>query len=124
MTHLHITSWVLALILFAVVLMFMKQGKAKPAKIIHMVLRLDYLVILVSGLVLLVEYFNLFSGALIGEVIVKAIAGFWVIYCMEMIPTKMKKGQPVNAWWIQLVIVLIIAIVLGFGRLPLGILPN
>ena len=57
-THLHITSWVLAIILLIVVLMLHKQGKAKAAKIVHMILRLDFLLILYSGGELFSMYFS------------------------------------------------------------------
>ncbi|WP_323741994.1 YisL family protein [Salinibacillus xinjiangensis] len=115
-THLHITSWVLALILFLVVLAFSNQaGKEKTAKILHMVLRLDYLLILYSGGDLFAAY-----SSMSGELIIKAIAGLWVIVAMEMISVKTQKGAPTKAWWIQFVIALLIAIMLGFGRLGLG----
>ncbi|TCT16684.1 uncharacterized protein DUF1516 [Melghiribacillus thermohalophilus] len=119
MTHLHITSWVLALILFAAVLVLSNQGKEKPAKILQMILRLDYLFILYSGGDLFANYLGT-GGATFGEVIVKVLAGLWIIAAMEMIVMKKAKGKPVSGWWIQWGIALVIALVLGFGRLPLG----
>lgn len=119
-THLHITSWVLAVILFLIVIMFMNKGKAKPAKIVQMVLRLDYLLILYSGGSLLANYFN---GEMLIEAIIKGLAGLWVIAMMEMIVIRRKKGKPVLGFWVQFGIAVLITIALGFGRLPLGILP-
>ncbi|MCP8615548.1 YisL family protein [Salirhabdus salicampi] len=116
MTHLHITSWVLALILFAVIFSLTNKGKEKPAKILQMVLRLVYLLILFSGILLFTYYENIS-----GELVIKMIAGFWVIFSMEMITVKRKRGLPAKAWWIQWGIVLFIALVLGFGRLPFGV---
>ncbi|GAA0491603.1 YisL family protein [Salinibacillus aidingensis] len=117
MTHLHITAWVLALILFAIVLAFSNQsGKEKPAKILHMILRLDYLLILYSGGDLFANY-----GSMSGELIIKAIAGLWVIIAMEVIAVRKQKGGATKSWWTQLVIAFIIALVLGFGRLPYGV---
>lgn len=118
MAHLHITSWVLAFILLIIVTRFYKQGKTKPGKILHMILRLDYLVILYSG----GSLFGLYSSVS-GELIVKVIAGLWVIVAMEMVSVRISKNRPVNSWVIQLVIMALIAIGLGFGRLPYGILP-
>lgn len=124
MAHLHITSWVLAIILIFIVSAFYGQDKTKPGKIVHMILRLDYLLLLYSGGSLIGTYIsNGVSGAMLGELIVKVIAGIWVIVSMEMIGVKTKKNKPVKVWWIQFVIAAIIAIGLGFGRLPLGILP-
>ncbi|MGM8364412.1 YisL family protein [Virgibacillus sp. W0181] len=124
MAHLHITAWVLAVILIFVVSALYGQEKSKPGKIVHMILRLDYLLILYSGGSLLGTYLaNGVSGGMLGELIVKVIAGLWVIIALEMIGVKTNKKKPVKSWWIQFAIAAIIAIGLGFGRLPLGILP-
>lgn len=122
MAHMHITSWVLAIILLVVVTMFYKQGKTKPGKIIHMILRLDYLFILYTGGSLLGEYFSVTIGHT-GELVVKVIAGLWAIIAMEMITVKTSKNNPTTSWWIQFVVAAVIAIGLGFARLPLGVLP-
>lgn len=122
MAHMHITSWILAIILIALVVMFYKQGNTKLGKILHMVLRLDYLFILFTGGMLLSEYFSTSIGYT-GELIFKVIAGLWVIASLEMIGIKTSQKEPTKSFWIQLVIGAIIAIGLGFGRLPLGILP-
>ncbi|KGX83934.1 YisL family protein [Pontibacillus marinus] len=121
MTHLHITSWVLALILLGVAVWLYRFGKAKPGKIVHMILRLDFLLILYSGGSLIGNYFEGISG-FTGELIIKVIAGIWTIAAIEMIANKAKKRQPARTWWIQFFIAFIIAVVLGFGRLPLGIM--
>ena len=118
MAHLHITSWVLAFILLILVIMLYKQDKMKLGKILHMILRLDYLVILYSGGSLFGDY-----SSISGELIVKVIAGIWAIVAMEMVTVRMSKNRSINSWGIQLVVVALIAIGLGFGRLPLGILP-
>ncbi|HEX6593628.1 MAG TPA: YisL family protein [Bacillota bacterium] len=113
-THLHITSWVLALILLIVVVMLHKQGKAKGAKITQMIMRLDYLLILYSGGGLLGIYFG---GPNVGLAIVKAIAGLWAIAAIEMTAIKTVKDERANSWWMQLVISLVITFILGFGFL-------
>ena len=123
MAHLHITAWVLAFILLFIVTAFYKQGKAKPGKILHMILRLDYLLILYSGGSLLTNYIEFGAGPHLGELIIKIIAGLWTIIAMEMISVRSSKGKATKSWWIQFVIVALIAIILGFGRLPYGILP-
>ncbi|WP_373895670.1 YisL family protein [Virgibacillus sp. CBA3643] len=120
-THLHVTSWVLAFILFAVAYILHKQGKAKGAKIVQMILRLDYLLILYSGGSLLMNYFG--GSAMMGEAIFKGIAGIWAILAMEMILVKMSRREPTKSWWIQAIIAILITIALGFGRLPGGFLP-
>lgn len=49
MTHWHITSWVVALILVFVSYGLYGAGKAKGAKITHMILRLFYIIIILTG---------------------------------------------------------------------------
>ncbi|WP_010529906.1 YisL family protein [Lentibacillus jeotgali] len=119
-THLHVTSWVLAFILFIVIVILNKSGKAKGAKILQMILRLDYLLILYSGGTLLAAYFN---GPQMGEAIFKGLAGIWAIFAMEMISMKSGREEPTKSWWIQLVIAILLTLILGFGRLGFGFLP-
>jgi len=116
MTHLHITSWVLAFILLMIVTMFYKQQKNKPAKILHMILRLDYLLILFSGGHLFAAYPD-YSAILF----IKIIVGIWAIAAMEMVSVGMSKNRQVRGWVIQLVVVSLVAIYLGFFQLPMGI---
>lgn len=115
MIHLHITGWVVAFILLFITVPMYKSGN-RSGKITHMILRLFYLIILFSGIMLYMQSPN--KGA---ELIIKVIAGLWAIVAMEMITVRTSKGNPAGGAWIQFVIVVIIAIVLGFGRLPLGV---
>lgn len=121
MAHMHVTSWALAIILLILVVVFYKQG-SKVGKILHMVLRLDYLFILFTGGGLLADYFSATIGHT-GELIVKIIAGLWTIVAMEMIAVRTSKNRSTKGAWIQFVIAAVIAIALGFARLPLGVLP-
>ncbi|MGM8214697.1 DUF1516 family protein [Bacillaceae bacterium W0354] len=124
MTHMHITTWVIAIILFVVVLSLMKkEDKAKAAKITHMVLRVFYLLILLSGLDLFFRHYFGLTGNLLAESIIKSVAGVWVIAAMEIVLAKVKKDKSAFSGWLQLVLALILVLALGFGRLPLGILP-
>lgn len=124
MPHMHITSWVLAFILLVLVIMLHRQGKAKAAKILHMILRLDFLFILYTGGSLFGNYFSSAGlSSYMPEVILKVLAGLWAIIAMEMVGLKVQKDLPSRSWMIQLIIAGVIAIVLGFGRLPLGVLP-
>ncbi|MFB1050059.1 YisL family protein [Paraliobacillus sp. JSM ZJ581] len=124
MIHLHITSWVLALILFIISYYYYKVNKQKTAKITHMVIRLLYVLILYSGGDLLVGYiqsgtFNAFAA----ETIIKVVAGLWVIVCMELLLVRFAKSKPIKGFFVQLTVALVIVIALGFGRLPWGVLP-
>jgi|SRR5690606_38022550 len=118
-THLHVTAWALAIILFIVSLVLHKQGKEKAAKIVQMILRLDYLLILYSGGDLIMHYLN-GSGAMTAEAIVKGLAGVGVIAGMEMTLGKIKDGDSAKVGWSVLLISFLITIILGFFRLPGG----
>ncbi|WP_339177729.1 YisL family protein [Oceanobacillus sp. FSL W7-1293] len=120
MTHMHITSWALGLILFLVALSLYKKNSNKPATIVHMILRLVYLFIIVTGGLLTWDYIQGYGMPLLGEAIVKALAGLWIVVVMEGILVSTKKGKAVTGKWIQFFIALIIVIVLGFFRLPMG----
>lgn len=116
MLHLHVTTWALGFILFILALIL--QGKA--GKVLHMILRLDYLVILYSGLHLLITvYFANFTMPQGPEAITKGLAGIWLIAAMEMILVKKSKGKPTGKMWIQFFIALVLVLVLGYIRLPL-----
>ncbi|HLQ97867.1 MAG TPA: YisL family protein [Candidatus Dormibacteraeota bacterium] len=121
MAHMHITSWVLAIILLILVVVFYKK-ESKAGKILHMVLRLDYLFILYTGISLMINYFTMTIGHT-GELVVKIIAGLWAIFAMEMISVRTSKNKSTKSVWIQFAIAAAIAIILGFTRLPLGVLP-
>ncbi|KIL45650.1 YisL family protein [Jeotgalibacillus soli] len=114
-THLHITSWVIALILFFVALALHNSGQAKGNKIVHMVLRLFYVVVIFTGGYLFFEYSDI-NAALYG---VKFLLGVLVIAFMEMILVRLKKGKSTKVMWILFVISLLCTLYLGF-RLPIG----
>lgn len=119
MVHMHITAWVVGLILFFIASSMYKSGKMKPATIVHMILRLFYLIIIASGILVLNELgFNLSN--LNGEYIGKIILGIVTVAMMEMVLVKMKKEKPAKVFWIIFIIALVLTILLGI-RLPGGI---
>jgi ABC-type transport system involved in cytochrome c biogenesis permease subunit len=114
MTHAHITAWFVAIILFLVALSFQKKGKDKPLRIVQMILRLFYLLILGTGLALL------FSISTISPLyIVKTVLGIWVIASLEMILVRGNKGESTRIFWIQGAVAFVLVVFLGF-KLPLG----
>ncbi|QGH35657.1 DUF1516 family protein [Gracilibacillus salitolerans] len=122
MTHLHITAWVVGLILLFVSYA-MYKNESKAGKIVHMILRLDYLLIIITGFLLFINNIAVYtnSAGILGEVIVKMIAGIWVIGALEMLLIKTSKSKPAKSAWIQLIIAFLIVLILGFGRLPFGV---
>lgn len=108
-THLHITTWVLALILFVVALAI-----AKP-KVVHMILRLDYLLIIATGVALFVKGMDYGEGMLYG---LKFLAGILVIGMMEMTLVKKQKGKPYTMFFVLFFVFFLITLFLGF-KLPM-----
>lgn len=114
MIHLHITAWVIALILLFVSVSKYKSGNG--GKVPHMILRLFYLIIIFSGVMLFMSYANHTM-----ELGLKAVIGIWVIVAMELIAVGTSKGKATKGAWIQFVIAFVLALILGFGRLPMGV---
>lgn len=114
MVHAHMTSWFLAIILFFVALGLHKSGKEKGFKVLKMILRVLYILILATGLGLI------FSLANISFLyIVKVAVGLWVIAMIEIILGRTAKGAPTRVLWIQFIVALLLVLYLGFS-LPLG----
>ncbi|WP_019414455.1 YisL family protein [Paenisporosarcina sp. TG20] len=114
-TNLHIATWVIGIILFLVAV-FLKDG-SKGQKITHMVLRLFYVFIIITGIALFIEGMSFDMGMLYGF---KLIGGILVIGMMEMVLVRMKKQKPTTMFWILLFVFLFITMFLGF-KLPMGI---
>lgn len=113
LTHAHITSWLITIVLFFLAVSMERQGAGK-AKIVQMVLRLFYILTIVTGLLLLHSIASI--SALYW---LKALAGLWVIGAMEMVLAAVKKGKSAAARWTQWVIALVVTLFLGL-LLPLG----
>jgi hypothetical protein len=113
MIHAHMTAWFLALVLFFVALGLHKSSKEKGAKIVQMVLRLFYVLILLTGFGLL------FSININMMYVLKAAVGLWVIAMLEMILIRTKKNEKASVLWIQFIVAVLLVLYLGFS-LPLG----
>ncbi|RST75206.1 DUF1516 family protein [Siminovitchia acidinfaciens] len=114
-THAHITTWVVALILFVVVLLLQKGGNQKGAKITQMILRLFYLLIILTGVLLFSKHQG-YNPALYG---IKFLGGIIVIAMMEMILVRGAKGRNTGVLWVVFIAALAITFFLGL-KLPLG----
>lgn len=88
-THFHIFTWVVGIILFLVAAV-MADG-TKGRKITHMIARLFYVLILISGVLLFVKYSSA-DAALYG---VKFLLGLLTIGMMEMVLVRSEKEK---AW--------------------------
>ena len=114
MTHAHITTWVIALILFFVAISLHKNGKTRGLKVVQMILRLFYLLIIATGVGML------FSLDTISALYwIKAILGVLVIGLFEMVLINITKGKSTGALWTLFVVAFVVVVYLGF-KLPLG----
>ncbi len=113
MIHLHVTAWFLTLVLFFVAVYLLKANKQRPLKIIQMVLRLLYLIVLGTGVYLLAAYYQFQSL----DANIKGLIGLWIIFCMEFILTRGSKRKPTKIFWIQLIISLVLVFYYGYVKL-------
>jgi hypothetical protein len=116
MLHAHVSSWIMILVLFIVVLLLHKAGKAKGAKITHMVLRLFLLLTAITGIGMVFQYHNYDTVLL--PLSLKVILSLYVLFLIEKILVRTKKGTLENHLWIQFVIVVATILYLGLGVLP------
>ena len=126
MIHLHITAIVVSIILYLVVY-FMYRGNNsadnKVAKILHMVLRLFYLIVLFSGLMIYVgnmEGISNSGGHM--QYGIKVLLGLLSVVFMEVSIVRLKKQSTSATMLMILTLVLIIATIVMGSVLPLGIL--
>ncbi|WP_066317173.1 YisL family protein [Bacillus sp. FJAT-29814] len=117
MIHGHVTAWILALILFFVAIALQSGGKEKGAKIVKMILRVLYLLIIATGIGLL---FSLTKISVL--YILKAVVGLWIIGLFEMILGRVANKRKTSVFWIQFVIAWVLVLYLGFIKLPLSIM--
>ncbi|WP_257349223.1 YisL family protein [Pseudalkalibacillus decolorationis] len=112
MIHAHVSSWAVAIILFFVSYFLLRAGKAKGQKITHMILRLFYVLIVITGGMMFVNYLQI--GFVEIPLFIKAILGIWVIAAMEMVLERGKKGASTTGSWIQFVLALILVLIFGY----------
>jgi uncharacterized membrane protein SirB2 len=108
-THMHITAWVIGIILFFVTYSMLKGANPK-AKMLHMITRLFYLLIFLTGGMLITDF---------GAYAVKMIVGIIVIAAMEMVLVRTKKRKSTGAMWILFIVALVFVLYLGLS-LPQG----
>lgn len=121
MTHAHITAWALGIILFFVANSMYKGGNSK-AKMLHMIVRLLYIVIIVTGFLLYQGIMKTATSDMHMWYGIKMVVGIWVIGAMEMVLIRTGKRKDPKGAWIQFVIAILVVLYLGL-RLPLGFHP-
>lgn len=113
-THLHVTTWVIGLILFFVAV-------KKPSTAVHMTLRLFYILIIISGGALYWKYgmdLRADNGMMYD---MKFMFAILLIGMMEMVLTRTQKGKSTTVVWALFVIFLLLTLFYGM-KLPAGFL--
>ena len=113
-THLHITTWAIALILF-----FVAALASKKLTAVHMTLRLFYILVIVTGALLFFEYRDLIveihdSGMIYD---MKFLFGILLIGGMEMVLVGKNKGKKPVVGWIIFAVSLVAVLLSGRGQL-------
>lgn len=126
MLHLHLTAIIVSFILFiAVYVMYKKNNTAenKPAFIMHMVLRVFYLLVLFSGIMVYVGNMEGISNA--GSHMqygIKALLGILSVVFMEVTIVRLKKNSEKATMLLVICLIAIVATVIMGAMLPLGML--
>ncbi|RAV20910.1 DUF1516 family protein [Paenibacillus contaminans] len=101
--QMHTGSWLITIILF--ILSFLFQGQ----KVTPMLLRLFYLIMLVSGIsMLFILEFPL-------AFIIKGLLAVVMIGSMEMILGRKRRGEKTMPLWLVFVVLLAIVVLMGFN---------
>lgn len=121
MIHLHLTSVVIAIVLYFITYYSIKKPGETDMKynlVVHMVARLLLVVVLVTGAIMFYQ-FSIAGGGDAMMYGLKMLAGLITIGLMEMAVIRQKKktgGQPIM---ITFIVLLVITVVLGI-ILPAG----
>jgi hypothetical protein len=107
--HPHASFWMILVLLFVVTFFLYRANVAKGAKITHMVLRLFYVIMVGTGIALLVLKGFLFTY------IIKGLLALLLIYFMEMILVKTKKGiSGLASYWVLCLAALLVVVLIGY----------
>ncbi|EIT84548.1 hypothetical protein A374_14500 [Fictibacillus macauensis ZFHKF-1] len=114
MLTLHTISWTIGLVLFFVAYMLYKlTTKKKLAMIFHMVLRVLFVLILISGSVLTYQWLN--AGVVNpGPFVIKGIMGLALIGLMEVMLQGIKNKEVRKVRWLLFIAALGIVFFYGY----------
>ena len=114
-THLHITTWVVGLILF-----FLAATGIVKSKGVHMALRLFYILIIISGGALYYEWAIANRVDATGmDYDMKFLFGILLIGMMEMVLVRQKKNKSTTIFWGLFVVFLFLTLFYGL-KLDIG----
>ncbi|WP_370314213.1 DUF1516 family protein [Guptibacillus hwajinpoensis] len=114
MLHAHYSAWGLTLILFLVSYFLMRAGKGKSLEMTHTILRIFYILTVISGMFLVIGYE--FWGALYCERGRRPLA-----YFFDGNDTSKRKKREKKIWpfWLQFMFAFLLVIFYGYSVLHL-----
>lgn len=118
MLHGHVTGWALLVILFIVAGILAKKGNEKGTKVVQMIMRGLYVVIIVTGIGLIFSVDDHYQSFL-APLITKVVLAIVLLGLMEMTISKMKQRENTTIFWVISLIVFGIILYLGYNVLPL-----
>lgn len=111
-THLHLTTWIIGVILFLITYSFLKKGHSK-AKMMQMITRVFYILIFLTGGMLITD-FGLYAE--------KMVLGILVICLMELVLIRTAKRRSTWSAWVLFILLFAFVIYVGLS-LPMGFHP-
>lgn len=105
----HVGAWEVALVLLIIGYILYRMDKNKVGKVLHMILRLMFVIIIVSGVWMLFQ----FRAA---DVLyyIKGILGIMTVGLMEMSLLRAAKDKPSGGFFIGALVLLVIVIMIGY----------
>lgn len=109
--HAHVGFWTLAFILFIASYFFQKAGQSTVQKVLQMILRLDFILVIITGIRLVSFYY---IGHQYVWATVKGLFGLLLIVMMELILTRGNKNKGTGVLWTILLIAIVIVFYIGY----------
>ncbi|MBO0994606.1 MULTISPECIES: DUF1516 family protein [Bacillaceae] len=107
----HSGLWEITILLFIISFILLKMGKPKSKKITQMILRLFYVIMIISGLGMLITLNFPWLY------VIKGILALWLIWMMELILSKSvvrkENGPSTKSYWTQFIIALVLVVLIA-----------
>ncbi|WP_026676159.1 YisL family protein [Fictibacillus gelatini] len=114
MLQLHVATWALSLILFVITYFLYKRGIPKASNIAHMILRVIYILVIASGVILIVKWVTTPGVVNPGPIYVKAILGLIVVSLMEMIIIRTQRRDSKIRYWVLFFLSILLVFYYGY----------
>lgn len=116
--HTHTTAWAIMILLFFIAYILIRKDNTAGSKVLSMILRVFYLIMLASGIGMLVERL-IQEGFVTSNLIftLKGVLAVMLIGMMEVILGRSKRKEKTTIFWVAFGVLLVIVLVLGYLKL-------